>query len=76
MFSTCDIDTEDFSDELLNEIAEKVNKAISKGAEVYEKIVTHEEAAEINLRKKLSPKITGDIRDCRNRKNYHLTVPV
>lgn len=69
--STCDIDTENFSDELLNEIAEKVNKAISKGAEVYEKIVTHEEAAEINLRKKLSPKITGDIRIVEI-KNYDL----
>ena len=60
--STCDIDTENFSEELLKEVAEKVNKAISEGAEVCEKIVTHEEAAEIDLRKKLSPKITGDIR--------------
>lgn len=69
--STCDIDTENFSDEVLNEIAEKVNKAISEGAEVCEKIVTHKEAAEINLRKKLSPKITGDIRIVEI-KNYDL----
>ncbi len=60
--STCDIDCDNISEEMINEIAEKMNKAVAEGAEVTERLVSHQEAAELDLRKKLSPKITGDIR--------------
>lgn len=60
--STCDIDSENISDEFIAELSDKINKAIIEGAEVCETIVSHEEASKIDLRKKLSSKITGNIR--------------
>lgn len=61
--STVDLDSDCISEETVIEITEKINEAISKGAEICEKIVNHEEAPNITgLRKALSSKIVGKIR--------------
>ena len=61
--STIDLDSDNISEEIVAEIAQKINSAIEKGAEVCDKIISHEEAHQVTgLRKALSSKITGDVR--------------
>lgn len=59
--TTIDLDSEKISQEILDEILEKVNRAIFDGKEIFEKNITIEEAKNISLRKPLSEKIKSGL---------------
>ena len=60
-FSTIDLDSDSISDEMVKELSDKVNEAISKGAKVLgTTIMRHEIETVEGLRKKISPKITDE----------------
>ena len=59
--STIDLDSDSISDEMVKELSDKVNEAISKGAKVLgTTIMRHEIETVEGLRKKISPKITDE----------------
>ena len=59
--STIDLDSDSISDEMVKELSDKVNEAISKGAKVLRTtIMRHEIETVEGLRKKISPKITDE----------------
>lgn len=59
--STIDLDSDTISDEMVKELSDKVNKAISKGAKVLgTTVMKHEIETVSGLRKKISPKITDE----------------
>lgn len=59
--STIDLDSDSISDEMVKELSDKVNEAISKGAKVLgTTIMRHEIETIEGLRKKISPKITDE----------------
>ena len=59
--STIDLDSDTISDEMVKELSDKVNEAISKGAKVLgTTVIKHEIEAVSGLRKKISPKITDE----------------
>lgn len=59
--STIDLDSDTISDEMVKELSDKVNEAISKGAKVLgTTVMKHEIEAVSGLRKKISPKITDE----------------
>ncbi len=59
--STIDLDSDTISDEMVKELSDKVNEAISKGAKVLgTTIMRHEIETVEGLRKKISPKITDE----------------
>lgn len=59
--STIDLDSDSISDEMVKELSDKVNEAISKGAKVLgTTIMRHEIETVSGLRKKISPKITDE----------------
>lgn len=59
--STIDLDSVSISDEMVKELSDKVNEAISKGAKVLgTTIMRHEIETVEGLRKKISPKITDE----------------
>lgn len=59
--STIDLDSDTISDEMVKELSNKVNEAISKGAKVLgTTVMKHEIEAVSGLRKKISPKITDE----------------
>ena len=59
--STIDLDSDSISDEMVKELSNKVNEAISKGAKVLgTAIMRHEIEIVKGLRKKISPKITDE----------------
>ena len=59
--STIDLDSDTISDEIVKELSDKVNEAISKGAKVLgTTIMRHEIETVEGLRKKISPKITDE----------------
>lgn len=59
--STIDLDSDTISDEMVKELSDKVNEAISKGAKVLgTTVMRHEIETVEGLRKKISPKITDE----------------
>ena len=59
--STIDLDSDTISDEMVKELSDKVNEAISKGAKVLgTTVMKHEIETVSGLRKKISPKITDE----------------
>lgn len=59
--STIDLDSDTISDEMVKELSDKVNEAISKGAKVLgTTVMRHEIETVSGLRKKISPKITDE----------------
>lgn len=59
--STVDLDSDSISEEVVKELAEKVNKAILKGAKVLGTTIMRDEIETISgLRKKISSKISDD----------------
>lgn len=59
--STIDLDSDTISDEIVKELSDKVNEAISKGAKVLgTTVMRHEIETVEGLRKKISPKITDE----------------
>lgn len=59
--STIDLDIDTISDEMVKELSDKVNEAISKGAKVLgTTVMKHEIETVSGLRKKISPKITDE----------------
>ncbi len=59
--STIDLDSDTISDEMVKELSDKVNEAISKGAKVLgTTVMKHEIETVGGLRKKISPKITDE----------------
>ena len=59
--STIDLDSDSISDEMVKELSDKVNEAISKGAKVLgTTVMKHEIETVSGLRKKISPKITDE----------------
>ena len=59
--STIDLDSDTISDEMVKELSDKVNEAISKGAKVLgTTVMKHEIETVSDLRKKISPKITDE----------------
>ena len=59
--STIDLDSDTISDEIVKELSDKVNEAISKGAKVLgTTVMRHEIETVSGLRKKISPKITDE----------------
>lgn len=59
--STIDLNSDSISDEMVKELSDKVNEAISKGAKVLgTTIMRHEIETVEGLRKKISPKITDE----------------
>ena len=59
--STIDLDSDSISDEMVKELSDKVNEAISKGAKVLgTTVMRHEIETVEGLRKKISPKITDE----------------
>lgn len=59
--STVDLDSDSISEEVVKELAEKVNKAILKGAKVLGTTIMRDEIETVSgLRKKISPKISDD----------------
>lgn len=59
--STIDLDSDTISDEMVKELSNKVNEAISKGAKVLgTTVMKHEIETVSGLRKKISPKITDE----------------
>lgn len=59
--STIDLNSDTISDEMVKELSDKVNEAISKGAKVLgTTVMRHEIETVEGLRKKISPKITDE----------------
>lgn len=59
--STINLDSDTISDEMVKELSDKVNEAISKGAKVLgTTVMRHEIETVEGLRKKISPKITDE----------------
>ncbi|MEG3012916.1 MAG: alanyl-tRNA editing protein [Cetobacterium sp.] len=62
-YTTVDLDSKDIDENFVDEIELKVNRAIGEGRLVTEKVLSRDEANQIEtFRKKISDKVIGDVR--------------
>ncbi len=62
-YTTVDLDSKDLDENFVDELEKKINDYIGEGKSILEKIVTRDEANEIDtFRKKISEKVIGDVR--------------